>query len=195
MQTDLIIVHPNDPIELAADVMSWERIRHLPVEDENGKLVGLVTSRAVLRHFANLPGARSESSAMLPRSDSSAMLPRTDSSASLISDITKLGSTPPPANVTVSEVMKREVVTVSPDTPTLDAISLMRRHRIGCLPVVKDGRIVAMVMEEDFMGIAAELLEEKIGAIEPAAARGGGATVTRNESRDDKEDEPRRQSR
>jgi hypothetical protein len=39
----------------------------------------------------------------------------------------------------------------------------MRRHRIGCLPVVKDGRIVAMVMEEDFMGIAADLLEERIG--------------------------------
>ena len=34
--------------------------------------------------------------------------------------------------------------------------------------MVKDGRIVAMVMEEDFMGIAADLLEEKIGALEPA---------------------------
>ncbi len=176
MQTDLVIVHPNDPVELAADIMSWERIRHLPVEDENGKLVGLVTSRAVLRHFANLPGARTDSTAMLPRSESSAMLPRSDSSASLISDIERLGSPPPhpatvaanvPANVTVSEVMRRDLVTVSPETSTLDAIALMRRHRIGCLPVVKDGRIVAMVMEEDFMGIAADLLEEKIGALEP----------------------------
>jgi CBS domain-containing protein len=60
--------------------------------------------------------------------------------------------------------MRREVVTVSPDTWTLDAIALMRRHRIGCLPVVKEGRIVAMVMEEDFMGIAADLLEERIGS-------------------------------
>src|SRR6185295_19948016 len=76
MQTDLIIVHPSDPIELAADIMSWERIRHLPVEDEHGNFVGLVTSRAVLKHFANLPGARTESSRMLPRSESSAMLPR-----------------------------------------------------------------------------------------------------------------------
>lgn len=151
MQTDLIIVHPNDPVELAADIMSWERIRHLPVEDENGKFVGLVTSRAVLRHFSNLPGARSA-----------------DSSASLMA----LGSTPDltkvsPANpCTVADVMRRELVTVSPDTWTLDAIALMRRHRIGCLPVVKDGRIVAMVMEEDFMGIAADLLEERIGSLD-----------------------------
>jgi CBS domain-containing protein/gamma-glutamyl:cysteine ligase YbdK (ATP-grasp superfamily) len=166
MQTDLIIVHPNDPIELAADIMSWERIRHLPVEDEQGKLVGLVTSRAVLRHFANRPGARTESSTLLPRSESSTMLPRSDSSTSLIADLTKLGSAPPPANVTVGEVMKRDLVTVSPETSTLDAIGVMRRHRIGCLPVVKEGRIVAMVMEEDFMGIAADLLEEKFGASE-----------------------------
>ncbi|HVH44881.1 MAG TPA: CBS domain-containing protein [Labilithrix sp.] len=173
MQTDLIIVHPNDPVELAADVMSWERIRHLPVEDEAGKLVGLVTSRAVLRHFANLAGARAESSSLLPRVDSSPALPRSDSSTSLMAELARSASHPatanmPTPNVTVGEVMKRDLVTVSPDTPTLEAIGLMRRHRIGCLPVVKDGRIVAMVMEEDFMGIAADLLEEKFGGLEPA---------------------------
>jgi len=169
MQTDLIIVHPNDPVELAADIMSWERIRHLPVEDDKtGKLVGLVTSRAVLRHFANLPGARVDSSASLAAVSADAaasVLARTDSSTSLISELAKGGSAPPPPqNVSVADVMRREVITVSPDTPTLDAIALMRKHRIGCLPVVKDGRIVAMVMEEDFMGLAAELLEERFGS-------------------------------
>ena len=152
MQTDLIIVRPSDPIELAADIMSWERIRHLPVEDENGRFVGLVTARAVLKYFANLPGARS--------ADSSTSLPALGSSP----DITKAIS---PTNATVADVMRRDLVTVSPDTWTLDAIALMRRHRIGCLPVVKDGRIVAMVMEEDFMGIAADLLEERIGNPDP----------------------------
>lgn len=176
MQTDLLIVHPHDPIELAADIMSWERIRHLPVEDEGGKLVGLVTSRSVLRHFANLPGARTESSTLLPHVESSTVLPASDSSPSLMAELARPATIPPPSltNVSVGEVMKRDLVTVSPDTPTLAAIGLMRRHRIGCLPVVKDGRIVAMVMEEDFMGIAAELLEEKIGAAEleePGGAR------------------------
>lgn len=189
MQTDLLIVHPNDPVELAADIMSWERIRHLPVEDEHGMLVGLVTSRSVLRHFANLPGARGESSTLLPRSDaSSAYLPPSPDS---MRDLSKLGSSPPPPgsippppstfadlsklgsggvphpyapSVTVKDVMATDLVTVGPDTSSLDAIRLMRKHRIGCLPVVKDGRIVAMVMEEDFMSIAADLLLERLAA-------------------------------
>ena len=47
MQTDLLAVQPDDPVELVADLMSWERVRHVPVEDAKGMLVGLVTSRAV----------------------------------------------------------------------------------------------------------------------------------------------------
>ena len=43
---------PDDPIELVADLMSWERIRHVPVEDDDGKLVGLVSLRAIIRHLA-----------------------------------------------------------------------------------------------------------------------------------------------
>lgn len=170
MQTDLVIVHPGDPIELAADIMSWERMRHLPVEDEQGNFVGIVTSRAVLKHYASRPGARSERS--LPPAPSSTMLPSDESSATLISDLAKLGSSPPPAgSVTVAEVMKRDPVSVTPDTSTLEAIALMRKHRIGCLPVVKEGRIVAMVMEEDFMGIAADLLEERLAGLESPSDR------------------------
>ncbi len=62
----------------------------------------------------------------------------------------------------VSEVMKRELVTVAPGDDTLHAIALMREHRIGCLPVVKDGRLVGVVTEHDFMDIAAELLAQKL---------------------------------
>ena len=35
--------------------------------------------------------------------------------------------------------------------------------QVWCLPVVQDGHLVAILTEEDFMGIAAELLEEKLG--------------------------------
>jgi CBS domain-containing protein len=87
-----------------------------------------------------------------------------------------MGAAPP--SVTVSEVMRKDLVTVSPETSTLDAIALMRRHRIGCLPVVKDGRIVAMVMEEDFMGIAADLLEEKLKGSETSEAAESGSEAS-----------------
>lgn len=183
MHTDLVIVHPHDPLELAADIMSWERIRHLAVEDENGMLVGIVTTRAVLRHFANLAGVRESSYALPPAADDSMIaLPATSSdrpppmpmpiplspeSTTLI-DVATRGHRPmtSSAPAVVADVMSKELVTVSPDTWTLEAISLMRRHRVGCLPVVKDGRIVAMVMEDDFLGIAADLLEERIAASE-----------------------------
>jgi CBS domain-containing protein len=49
MSTDLFTVKPDDLIDLAASVMDWRHIRHVPVEDEEGRLVGLVTHRGLLR--------------------------------------------------------------------------------------------------------------------------------------------------
>ena len=45
MSTDLFTVKPDDLIDLAASVMDWRHIRHVPVEDDEGHLVGLVTHR------------------------------------------------------------------------------------------------------------------------------------------------------
>ena len=52
MSSDLFTVKPNDLIDLAASVMDWRHIRHVPVEDEEGRLVGLVTHRGLLRMFS-----------------------------------------------------------------------------------------------------------------------------------------------
>ena len=49
MATDLFTLRPDDLVDLAASVMDWRHIRHVPVEDERGHLVGLVTHRALLR--------------------------------------------------------------------------------------------------------------------------------------------------
>jgi CBS domain-containing protein len=49
MSTDLFTLRPNDLVDLAASLMEWRHIRHVPVEDENGRLVGLVTHRGLLR--------------------------------------------------------------------------------------------------------------------------------------------------
>ena len=62
----------------------------------------------------------------------------------------------------VSEIMKREVLSVTPTTPTLEAIQLMRKARIGCLPVLADGKLVGVLTEENFMKIAGVLLEQKL---------------------------------
>lgn len=52
MSTDLFTVQREDLVVLVAEIMDWRRIRYMPVEDSKGELVGLVSSRMLLRHFA-----------------------------------------------------------------------------------------------------------------------------------------------
>lgn len=51
MTTDLFTVQEDDIVNLVEEVMSWRKIRYIPVEDSRGKLVGLVTIRRLLSHF------------------------------------------------------------------------------------------------------------------------------------------------
>lgn len=123
MSTDLFTVRPGDIVDLAASVMDWRHIRHVPVEDDAGQLVGLVSHRALLRLVAQGAG----------RADEEPVL--------------------------VESLMRRDPVTVAPDTPTLDAIHCMREEQVGCLPVVRDGRLVGIVTERDLIEVSAKLLE------------------------------------
>jgi CBS domain-containing protein len=123
MTTDLFTVQADDAVEMVANLMIWERIRHVPVEDGDHHLVGVLTHRAVLKF------------------------------------VMEGGS---PRKTSVGEIMKRDVTTVTPETPTIDALRLMRRLRVGCLPVLLDGRLVGIVTDEDFMDLASKLLEEQL---------------------------------
>ena len=58
--------------------------------------------------------------------------------------------------------MQREPVTVKPETPTVQAIDIMRRNGWSCLPVIKGGRLVGVVTEAQLMAIAGQLLEERL---------------------------------
>ena len=59
MTTDLVTVAEDDPVELAANLMDWHRIRQVLVEDDEHRLIGLVSYRAILR----LAGPRDRRSA------------------------------------------------------------------------------------------------------------------------------------
>jgi CBS domain-containing protein len=71
--------------------------------------------------------------------------------------------------IPVREVMEKDPITITPQASTLEAIEQMRRHRVACLPVVQDGRLVGLVTERDFMAVAYELLVERIRQRRPAA--------------------------
>ena len=65
MTTDLYTVHEDDPVELAAHLMEWHRIRHVPVEDREHRLVGLVSYRTLLRLLSD-HGDQSRPAALIP---------------------------------------------------------------------------------------------------------------------------------
>ena len=52
MVTDLFTVRADDIVDFAASLMDWRHVRHVPVEDDEGNLVGLVSHRALLRLVA-----------------------------------------------------------------------------------------------------------------------------------------------
>jgi CBS domain-containing protein len=59
MTTELFTVHENEVIDLVANVMDWKHVRHVPVEDDAGRLVGIVSYRSLLRLLArDLPHHR-----------------------------------------------------------------------------------------------------------------------------------------
>jgi len=121
MSTDLFTVHPEDLIDLAASVMDWEHLRHVPVEDHEGHLVGLVTHRMLLRQISQGQSGRP---------------------------------------VAVREIMNPAPVTITSEMTTLEALRLMRGKRLGCLPVVQDGKLVGLVTESDILDVSSRLLDE-----------------------------------
>ena len=128
MATDLFTLRPDDLVDLAASLMDWRHIRHVPVEDEAGRLVGLVTHRGLLRLLSRGSTAHNASS------------------------------------MTVREIMKANPISVSSTTPTLEAIEIMRRSKIGCLPVVDDDQLVGIVTSYDFLTATASLFKQHLAA-------------------------------
>jgi CBS domain-containing protein len=64
--------------------------------------------------------------------------------------------------VPVRDLMNASPITITPDTPTLEAMSIMERTGVSCLVVVKDAQLVGLVTESDFMSIAKALLLERL---------------------------------
>lgn len=63
MATDLFTVRPDDIVDFAASLMEWRYVRHVPVEDDSGQLLGLVSHRQLLRLVAR--GGRSGQTTMV----------------------------------------------------------------------------------------------------------------------------------
>jgi CBS domain-containing membrane protein len=133
MSRDLVTLEETQTLRFLPEVMKLFRFRHMPVVDGD-RLIGLVTERDVLRVSA---------SSLLPTAhEQTDFLART---------------------FMVRDTMTRDVVSVHPDTPLVEVAQLMRRNRLGCVPVVEgENTLVGIVTEADFVMLSIRYLNGEL---------------------------------
>ncbi len=62
-------------------------------------------------------------------------------------------------NQTVDDIMEQNPVTIHPEASIMEAMEIMQDQKIGCLPVVKNSRLVGVITEDNFMNITRRLLQ------------------------------------
>ena len=126
MAKNPVALNQNESLDLAKDIMTLGRLRHFPVVD-GGKLVGVVSQRDLYRSsLASVMGYGEKTHEEFLKT------------------------------VVVKEVMSHPPITISPDAPIKDAAHLMIDRKIGCLPVMRAGKLVGLITETDLLR---ELLE------------------------------------
>ena len=122
MTPDPICGRPDMAVTEIQALMSDNHIRHVPIVDEAGELVGLVTQRSL---FGALRAEEND----LSQFEVSYIL----------------------AKIQAQHVMVEDVITIEPDTDVKEAGRIMLDKKIGCLSVVQEGHLVGMVTETDII--------------------------------------------
>lgn len=117
-------IRSDKTLRVVQSMLEWGQFRHVPVVDEVGRLVGVVSLTDVLRASA------SEFDVDAPRAERELRL----------------------ARVSVRQAMNEPAVAVDPETLVGDAARCMQHYRINCLPVVENERVVGIVTAFDLLG-------------------------------------------
>lgn len=129
MRTEVVTLAADDHLDVAGDLMSLKRIRHLPVLAED-RLVGIVSQRDLYR---------AGMSSVLELGDGSNR------------DWLR--------KVAVRDTMTTSLVTIGPDEEVRTAIRLLLEKKVGCLPVVEGEALVGLLSETDCLFYLEHLLE------------------------------------
>ena len=128
MSVNVIAARPDQSIEEVAMVMLSKGISGLPVIDNLGRLIGIVSEGDLIR--------RAESGTTHRRSWWLHLLMGRDA---LAQEYIKENSR------RVEDVMTRQVITASPTTPLVTIAELLERHRVKRVPIISDGKLIGIV--------------------------------------------------
>lgn len=136
MTTKVFTIRVDRKLRAVQEIMDWAHVRHVPVVEADGRLVGVISHRDLLA------AAVSSLQVKIAAAERAQHL----------------------AAAEVRQLMRHPAATIAPDERVQRAAHLMRSLRIGCLPVIDDGRLVGIITEADLLHIVEELPDASLPA-------------------------------
>jgi len=128
MEGTVVTLELGDNLDLADDLMRLGRIRHMPVVS-HGCIAGILSQRDLFR-----------------------------AGISSVLELRHSAEKEWMQKIRVEDVMTSDPITIEAEAPLRDAVDVMLKKRIGCLPVVEQGKLVGLLSESDCMRHLARLL-------------------------------------
>lgn len=130
MTKDVFTLNQLESLSAAKDLMDLARIRHIPIVDDQGKFVGLLTHRDILAAtISELAGIDRETQDEIE------------------------------SGIPIQEIMQTDVVTVGAELSLKEAARLLLEEKYGCLPVVCEEKLCGIITEADFLRLTIDLME------------------------------------
>jgi len=137
MTRKIITVEKDTPVSELAELLWEKKISGVPVVDENGKLLGVVTESDLIdqNKKVHIP-------TVMTILDSMIFL---ENPAKLDKELKKMTGT------TVGDIYTSEIVTVNNDTPVYEVATIMANKNLHTLPVVENGKLVGVIGKADII--------------------------------------------
>ncbi|AUN95178.1 CBS domain-containing protein [Pseudazoarcus pumilus] len=134
MTRDVITIEPKTDVREIVELMIRNRISGLPVVDPQGRVLGIVSEGDLMRRVENQTDRRDSwwLAALFSASD--------DSGAYIKSHARR-----------AEDLMTRDPVTVSPDTPLFRIAQLLEKHHIKRVPVVEGGKLAGIISRSNLL--------------------------------------------
>jgi CBS domain-containing membrane protein len=129
MTKDVYVLHANDDLDLVQTLIKSRHTRYIPIIDNKGFFVGLITHRDLL-------------SLTLSR----------------LATMNNNGHEGPNGRIPIRKIMQNGILTADPDMNLATGLSIFLKNTVGCLPVVSKRKLVGILTEADFLRLTFDYL-------------------------------------